>query len=278
MSFFNSFPTVPYNFFNNKATEIVDIFRSAVTVNRGIDSAVAYQIYTIENQRPDQLAEEIYGNVNYYWTFFIVNKHLSEGWPLSSVSFEQYIDGKYDGFAMLLYRTNVNYALISGAEIAGDEPEYNSIAGKFEIGTILTGIGRDGFLTGDGFVDAIPASSVEAVVVGRNPNTNVLYLRYLLPDTEFTANEEFSGKAPNNNTYNIFDKYIFVPWREAPAYFVDIDNKRVDNITNLDTVGSYTTLYDEELEINDERRDIKVIRQEYIEDFIIAYRKSINGK
>lgn len=278
MAFFKAFPTVPYDFPNKKGTEIVDIFRSAVTISSGIDSAVVYQYYTIENQRPDQLSEEIYGNVNYYWTFFIANKQLSEGWPLSASSFEEYIGEKYDGFAMSLYRVNVNYSLIAGEEIEGDEPEYNSIAGKFEIGTILTGIGRDSFLTGAGTVPAIEPSGVKAEVVARSPDTNTLYLRYLLPDTEFAADEEFSAKAPNNNTYNVFDKYNIMAWRDAPAYFLDVDNKRVDNISNLDTVGSYATLYDEELKHNDDRRNIKIIRQEYLEDFIVAYRKSINGK
>lgn len=279
MSFFRAFPKTPYSFPNRSETEIVDIFRTAITIDRGIDAAAAYQVYTIEDQRPDQLSNELYGNANYYWTFFVVNKELRRGWPLSAASFEEYMDSKYNGFAMTLYRTDVNFALISGAELPGDEPEYNSIAGKFEVGTIIRGIGRDEIITGSGTIPAIPPSNVEAEVIGRSPDTNTIYFRYLLPDTEFTPEEEFFARAPDSSTYNIFDKYVVRQWRDAPAYYINDSGDRVTNPTNiLLPVTSYVTLYDDELAENDKRKRIRIIRDDYIEDFIVAYRKSINGK
>jgi hypothetical protein len=274
MAFFKSFPKTSYDFPNRKGTEIVDIFRAASTIDKGLDAAAAYQFYQISNQRPDQLSEELYGNTNYYWTFFIANVGLREGWPLSNISFEEYIAEKYNGFALILYRNDINFSEITGTEQPGDEPEYNSIAGKFEIGTIITGIGSDGGTT----FDPIPASGVEAEVIGRSSDTNTLYLRYLEADTEFAEGEEFFARAPNNNTYNIFDKYFNVPWKDAPDYFVNIDGDRVDNVANNNTTRSYATLYDTEFLRNEERRNIRVIRKTYLEEFVVAYRKSLNGK
>lgn len=65
-----------------------DIFQSAVAFNK-------YQI--VGEERPDQIAEKIYGSPQYDWVVLLSNNiiNLREEWPLSDSEFNNYITTKY---------------------------------------------------------------------------------------------------------------------------------------------------------------------------------------
>ena len=101
MSFFKQFPTKEYDILSTGQLQtLVDISR-AVDVNDILaEDSVAYSKYNIiDGARPDIVSQLLYNTPEYYWTFFIVNDHLKDGyraWPKSEVALEKYIDENYD--------------------------------------------------------------------------------------------------------------------------------------------------------------------------------------
>ena len=85
--------------------KLVDYFR-LVDVNDTLSQdASAYTLYDIPNgARPDTVSQLLYDSTDYYWTFFILNDHLKNGynsWPMSSSTLEKYIDDKYKKYIFL---------------------------------------------------------------------------------------------------------------------------------------------------------------------------------
>lgn len=86
-SFFRDFPKIQYMFGD---AELPVNFQNLSVYIDAFDQVreykAYYQKYTIKNnERPDQLSLDLYGTVDYYWTFFLMNEHLrTSGWPLPS--------------------------------------------------------------------------------------------------------------------------------------------------------------------------------------------------
>lgn len=101
MSLFKQFPTKEYDIASiGQLQTIIDISR-AVDVNDILaKDSVAYTKYDIiDGARPDIISQLLYNTPEYYWTFFIVNDHLKDGyraWPKSQLTLEKFISDKYD--------------------------------------------------------------------------------------------------------------------------------------------------------------------------------------
>ena len=75
-----------------------NIFRRAKIRDDIFQSAVAFDKYQIVGEeRPDQIAEKIYGSPQYDWVVLLSNNiiNLREEWPLSDSEFNNYITTKY---------------------------------------------------------------------------------------------------------------------------------------------------------------------------------------
>jgi hypothetical protein len=86
MSYFRNFPTANYKFGNSeKAVNFQQLSVFSDVIDDIKDNVTVYEEYTIlENMRPDQISQEIYGTTEYYWTFYLLNDNIREqGWPLS---------------------------------------------------------------------------------------------------------------------------------------------------------------------------------------------------
>lgn len=275
MSFLQNFPDIEYKVgrFNVK---IPDIFRSASINNRFVDDASFYQIYNIGEQRPDQLSTELYNSPNFHWTFFIINPELRQGWPLGFESFNKYLDGAYPGIAITPYRSETNIG-VGGVNIGADEIEYNLIANRFAVGSVLTGIGRPEInLSGDP-ISAISPSGAQAIVRTKIPETNTLILDYV-GDVEFTLGEELESRAANSEVEYIRDKYHLVSERLTPIKHRNSEGDFITNNRNVDFSELGYTILDREEELNESRKQIRVIRPTYINAFVSSFRDTINGR
>jgi len=275
MSFLINFPATKYTV-NGTEIDIPDIFRSVALNQDKIDAASAYQVYTIDEQRPDQLSTELYGSTDYHWTFFVLNPQLRQAWPYGFDSFNKYVDGKYNGHTITPYRRIDNLSP-SGVNLPPDEPEYNSITGKFPIGSTLTGIGRpEGEYEGV-FSSEISPSNATATIIERYPETNTIAFRYDVEGTSFTPDERIQSKSPNNIFHFVNDKYKLNVWKDAPMRY-QIDNEYATNPNNFDYSQNYYRFFDYEFAENEKRRNIRVVREEYIRSFVSVYGNIINGR
>ena len=101
MSFFNKFTKSKYDFNRDGTLQtVIDFYKSVRPLDYKVDDPSQYKFYEIENgERPDIISQKLYGTPNFYWTFFIVNDFLHDGyssWPMSQESFYSYIQTEYE--------------------------------------------------------------------------------------------------------------------------------------------------------------------------------------
>ena len=105
MSYFNNLPDV-YVRTSSYRQDNVDPYTLAKNLFRRIkireeldDVILGFTQYTIKNnQRPDQVAGEVYGDMGKDWVVLICNNiiNLYEEWPMSEDEMERYIDSEYE--------------------------------------------------------------------------------------------------------------------------------------------------------------------------------------
>jgi hypothetical protein len=256
MAFFNNFKKVGYLFPGGHTSSILDIFRYVAVDDNLIDQSVSYRYYEIQDgDRPDVVSHKLYNTPDYYWTLLVVNRPKSSMyglWPLGTNEFNQYMDKVYPG-QIVNARPNVVFNT-DGQYIQTE----NSIADRFQVGEKVTG-----FLSG-----------ATGTVADRFIQLNQL----LIQDTTgtFIANELVVGELTQDqiSTYEVF------PYELAPHHYEDADGIGSDNglfivgapsSTELDTI----TNREWEEARNDDLRFIRVVKPEYIEDFVIDYKKKI---
>jgi len=276
MSFFRNFPLTKYDFLlNGVTTNIVDLFRYVHTTDQILDDAKSYKFYEIhDGERPDQIAYKLYGDPDYYWTFFIINDHLHQGmsgWPLSTQEFEKYIASEYEG-VVLTGRPRL--ALTSDAEVIIGNDELtgtvNSVAGRFILGETIVG-----------------ANGASGKLVGKNTRYNSIILEEV--EGTFVENEIITGQTSGDGIY----LYRSYERQHAPKFYLNEEGVETDieayiplNNTGLnDVVLNDNERGLNEVELvsnreweerkNDERSRIRIIRPEFIEDFVENYKKLV---
>ena len=105
MSYFEYLPNVEVRV-SSYRTNNVDPFKLAKNIFRRIkirenldDIILGFSQYTIKNnQRPDQVALEIYGDMDLDWVVLLTNNIINvyDEWPMSEDELERYIDSEYD--------------------------------------------------------------------------------------------------------------------------------------------------------------------------------------
>ena len=138
MNYFKFFPKVGYDI-NRTGTqqEVVDIYRQVRPIGDRLDEIYRYTTYTVQDgERPDIVSQRLYGTPKYYWTFFVVNNFLHDGykvWPMSTRMLEDYIEKEFNGWAVA---SNPVPDVDSDGIVIGHN---DSIAGRFELGETITG-------------------------------------------------------------------------------------------------------------------------------------------
>ena len=98
--FFKNIPNIAYDFKSDgNFSQAKDLFRKVGVFSYLKESITGYNYYRVQNgERPDILANKLYGDPTLYWTFFLVNDfHNYYDWYKSSAEFESYINKKYPG-------------------------------------------------------------------------------------------------------------------------------------------------------------------------------------
>jgi hypothetical protein len=118
MQFFRYFPTVSYSF-GDPATQfdVVDLTAHVVVIQRLKQNiTVLYDYLVQDGERPDTVAEKLYGSVSHTWLVLLLNGIFSLfDWPLTSDEFNAYIVEKYGSVSnaqsQLIYQTSDGYTV-----------------------------------------------------------------------------------------------------------------------------------------------------------------------
>jgi len=274
MSFFQQFPKAVYDFQSNGIdTRIVDLFRFVKVQDLYSDDLSIYTYQQINNgERPDILSNTLYGTPEYYWTFFVVNDQLKSGlsaWPMSSGEFDAYMDEEYSGTVIQTYPTVVN--LPTGTEYR------NSLAGTVE--------GASGtFFVGD------MVTGMDSGATGYVVSVDVQLSQILLRNINGTFNsEELIRSGDESASVQIGEIYVH---RDAPHHYEDSEgnilysnrsiDETIDPVTGVGTniLNPALTIisnYEYEMQLNDERANLRIVRPEAIYNFAKTFRELINA-
>ena len=258
MSFFKQFPKVQYDFNRTGVLQnMVDIFRSVRPLPSFLDDVSAYKYYEVKNgERPDIVSGRLYGTSQYYWTFFVINDHLHDGyraWPMSQEALQDYMAKEYRGFA------------IETSPKATDGPDgafEDSLSGRFTLGETVVG-GTSG-----------ASGTVTKKIVDLS--------QLIVQDTTgtFSSNDLIVGQTSSNSvSANRVYKYI-----DAPYYYYKAGDALKLPVTNADHItggvnNSQTEFVSNRAHLeekNDEYSKIRYIDPTYINRFVRNFDEIIN--
>lgn len=103
--YFKDFPVLPYPVYvGDKRTYVLarNILRRIAFTQR-INEQAAFIDYDIKDgERPEQIANRVYGNANHHWLVLLANDITDPyyGWYMSQTTLEQYIQKLYSGVAL----------------------------------------------------------------------------------------------------------------------------------------------------------------------------------
>ena len=267
MAFFKQFPKIEYDFNRTGAvTEMLDIFRSVRALPDVIDNFSGYRFYEVINgERPDLVSTRLYGTPDFYWTFFVINDFLHDGyrsWPMSQEDLYAYINKEYAGVALEIQTTTQT--------VDGKTTTIDSIAGKFQLGEQLVG----------------QTSGCQGKLIKKNTDMNQLIVNNVT--TAFIGNmhepigdkEAIRGATSTDlvNTYRVYN------YADAPYYYYDESDGEKKPVTSaLHITGgvetsdlAYQTYRNFEFERNEERSKIRYVSPNYIEQFVDQFEELLN--
>ena len=98
--YFRNFGVQAYRFGDNEQPVLFDDLTQYVDIIDGLKDTISFSTkHTIiggDGDRPDTLSYKLYGTVDYYWTFYLMNDHIREsGWPIDASQLLAKIKEKY---------------------------------------------------------------------------------------------------------------------------------------------------------------------------------------
>jgi hypothetical protein len=291
MAYFANMPVVSYPLTVNGKVKFIDS-RNIMVRAKFLDyiksTQSAYMDYTIrDGERPETLARRIYGQSDMHWIVLLFNEILDPlfHWPLSTYDLEAAVNTKYTGKALFIDLNSVQYKKDGVMTRAKEELWY-------EIGSTVSQV--------------VGGRTVTATVIGWDPDLYKIIIDD--PTGSFTVD-----RTALNLVHTRSDGVILYAGvgkvvddnRYAVHHFIDVDTgKRVDHHalfrTGTDQVlesnliiryavyGNETetilgktyasvTNYQHEIEENESRRKIKLMRPELIDVVIKDMRKVFGG-
>ena len=103
--YFDKFPRIAYDIAGARRTNyqiITNIFARTKILADVLSNASAYYEYLVkDHEKPEILAEKIYGSPEAHWVIFLANNIIDplNDWPLNESTFNKYIIAKYGSIA-----------------------------------------------------------------------------------------------------------------------------------------------------------------------------------
>ena len=98
-NYFSYFPKILYDAVGKGDYKVVTNLLNRVVMKKGLkEIAAVFDTIDVEGEMtPEAVAEEFYGNQNYYWIVLLFNniKDRFYDWPLPRVNFETFVNDKY---------------------------------------------------------------------------------------------------------------------------------------------------------------------------------------
>ena len=275
--FLDRFPKVPYDINKNGYSNYENVtnltFRFSI-IKDVLKNTTAYYEYAIkEDETPEILADKIYGDPEAYWIILYANDIYDPqyDWPMNQDVFEKYVASKYGSVAAA--KTTVHhYEKIIARQVENSDVIY------LERQQVDYNARNDLICTIDKTTANLNVAFIGQTVNQINPSTNNFSFIGTLSNIDI-ANSNLTiavqqGKIQNylnlvddnlnilcqvvDNTQKDIDYYLNLPVTPQVVSYV-INNKNVNEVISRGVV----TNYEHEMEMNDSKRLIKVIKKEF---------------
>jgi hypothetical protein len=245
MSYFKNFQKVDYDANGNGFTQsLTNLTHYSNIGTKYLDDVSFYSYYNInEGERPDMASYNLYGTSDYYWTFFIINKDLSNAfndWPKPTHALKEFTESKYD-----------NYAAIAAVVGTGFDP----IAGKFNLGETVVG----------------QVSGAVGTVMAKYPTLGYITIKTVSGKFR-TSGEGIYG----STTQDLLNTSSIVKRAYAPRYHLD-DSTGDQTIKRTAGTTPYTN-FQYEYDQNLDKSKIRVIKPNHIKEVARVFRREMQAK
>ena len=233
--YFKNFPEIQYTLSDGKIVYIKDFFRKSKIEQEAVAAITDYRKYYIrDGERPDVLADKLYGSSDLHWVFFMVNDIENYyDWFKDPDVFERYISKRYPG----------QYAIAdSSTDIVAAKSNSADTTNKFLLGEKVTSVSSEG--------------RVIEVCAEHN--------RIAIEGGEFVANETITGKVSTKS----FTPTSVINHSDGVSYY-----KNSSGLKRNSSASGYSSVshYDKEFEDNEEKRSIKVILPSLIDTVVSRF-------
>jgi len=219
-NYFKNFPKALYRFGDEAEVkgggDLVTEFTQDLSIYVDVidqvrENSSFYQKYYIQNgQRPDQVSYEIYGEVDYHWTFFMMNDHLrTSGWPLSDSELAKRIKIDFP-HKTITVRENLTGIFKPGEVAVGSSSGTSGIIKrrKLDLGQIIIDTKGSNFSVGEVVYTAASAQATRPVTVVSNENEYLAAHHYIDSTTrKFKDIDPATGPGANDIEVSIYDRY-----------------------------------------------------------------------
>ena len=100
MSFFSSFPVIPYDSIGNyNFKDVTNILRRVLLRAMVKENVSIFDTYDVkEGETPEIIADKLYGDPELHYVVLMVNDITDRyhQWPMNFIQFRQYVEDKYD--------------------------------------------------------------------------------------------------------------------------------------------------------------------------------------
>lgn len=249
MQFFKDFPRVRYIFGNQSViggkrvtTEAFqDISAYTDIIDAVKDNTSFYVFYDImEGMRPDQVSDELYGTPIYHWTFYMLNDTLrQQGWPLTNLEIENIVKRDFP-HQFIEFREDLKGIMLQNQAVVGTQ------------------------------------SAARGIILRRKLDFGQVIIK-LATTQKFQKNETVANVAFGQQTSGTAvcvatgDEHLSVHhYEDGSGNIVDIDP-----LSGPGALETEVTQFDEYVRLNNDLKQIKVLRPDVIEDIVSIFRQTI---
>lgn len=238
--YFKHIPNIGYDFKSDGNIAVAkDLFKKVQIFPYLQQSISGYEYYQVmDGERPDILANKLYGDSTLYWTFFLVNENLQDfnDWPKSNSLLKKFIDRKYPGTILI-------------GSASTDIVSYNhdtNVSSKFLLGEKVS-ISNGAF----GFVTKVDPTFNRIVVNSVNGSFA----------NDFVVTGEKSNKSFTISSVSL-EKVV-------TRHYLDSND-----LLTLSSSGNTPVSYEEhEINVNNDKESIRYILPQFISSVVSEFRE-----
>ena len=243
MLYFNEFQNISYKFGDEVDQTVFQNLTIFADLIDDIKNDITFlNSFTIqEGFRPDQVSQILYETPVHYWTFYLLNDDIREqGWPLVRHEFEEYIKRAFPNTTL----TTRDSALVT----------------KFKVGQTVTG----------------NTSGATGKIIRRNIDLGQIIIE---GDKGFTESGEIISSTNSEGTAESLVTVSSTKEFQSASHYVDGSNNIVDIDFTVGPGGLLTEKTHEDVyfAVNENLRQITVIRPELIGTLSSSFKKAIRG-